>query len=268
MSGAERIALLGAGRMGQAVLAGLLAAGRDPGTIVASARSRSTLEAVRDAFGVAAAPAAEAVAGAGVVVVAVKPYDVLALLDEVREHLEPGVVVISLAVGLTTQRLVEHLPTGAQVVRVMPNTPALVGEGMSVLSAAPGTSASSVAVARDLLECVGQVREIPESLQDAATAVSGSGPAYLFYVVEAMIDTGVMLGLPRELARDLAVQTIVGAGQMLAQTGLHPSTLRENVTSPGGTTAAALHELDEAAVRAAFARAMRACRDRAAELGR
>lgn len=254
--------------MGQAVLAGLLAAGRDPGTIVASARSRSTLEAVRDAFGVAGAPAAEAVAGAGVVIVAVKPYDVLGLLDEVREHLEPGVVVISLAVGLTTQRLVAHLPAGAQVVRVMPNTPALVGEGMSVLSAAPGTSASSVALAHDLLACVGQVREIPESLQDAATAVSGSGPAYLFYVVEAMIDTGVMLGLPRELARDLAVQTIVGAGQMLARTGQHPSMLRENVTSPGGTTAAALHELDEAAVRAAFARAMRACRDRAAELGR
>jgi pyrroline-5-carboxylate reductase len=268
MADARRIALLGAGKMGQAVLAGLLAAGQDPDDLVVSERVPAAAAHVSERYGVAVRAASDAVADADAVVVVVKPNDVFGLLDEIGPHLRAEAVVLSLAVGLTTQALAAHLPVGTPLVRVMPNTPALVGAGMSVISAAAGTSADSLAVARDVMAAVGEVREIPESLQDAATAVHGSGPAYFFHVVEAMVDAGVMLGLARDLSRDLAVQTIVGAGQMLAQTGESPGTLREQVTSPGGTTAAALFELDAGGVRAAFARAMRACRDRAEELGR
>jgi pyrroline-5-carboxylate reductase len=267
MEATRRIALLGAGRMGQAVLAGLISAGHDPTSIAVAERVPAMAQEVADQYGVQVLPASEAVSGAAAVVVVVKPNDVAGLLAQIGPYLEPGAVVLSLAVGLTTKSLAVHLPAGTPLVRVMPNTPALVGAGMSVISPAAGTSDEAVAVAHSVMAAVGQVRQIPESLQDAATAVHGSGPAYFFLVVEAMVDAGVMLGLPRDLSRDLAVQTIVGAGQMLAQTGQPAGALREQVTSPGGTTAAALYELDAAAVRAAFARAMRACRDRATELG-
>jgi pyrroline-5-carboxylate reductase len=148
----------------------------------------------------------------------------------------------------------------------MPNTPALIGLGMSVVSAGSDCPTSSVALAERVLGAVGEVREVPEWQQDAVTAVSGSGPAYVFAVAEAMIDAGVHLGLPRPLARDLTVHTLIGAATMLRDSGEHPAVLRENVTSPGGTTAAALHVLEELAVKAAFTRAMRAARDRSEEL--
>ncbi|MGB8020210.1 MAG: pyrroline-5-carboxylate reductase [Candidatus Nanopelagicales bacterium] len=261
-----RVALLGVGRMGGAVLAGLLASGWDPSRLVAADPHEPTARAVRDQHGVDVLPAIEAVTGADVVVVAVKPSQVAAALDEVSARLAPGATVVSLAAGLPIAELAAHLPAGTPIVRVMPNIPALVGLGMAAVSPGPDCPPESVELAERLLRAVGEVRRVPESAQDAVTAVSGSGPAYVFYVAEAMIDAGVLLGLPRPLARDLAVQTLVGAAVMLRDAGEHPTVLRENVTSPGGTTAAALHVLDEAAVKAAFARAMLACRDRSAEL--
>lgn len=263
-----RVAMLGVGRMGQAVLTGLLEAGWDASHIVAAEAHQPTAQAVRERHGIEIRPSAQAVVGAEVVVVAVKPHDVAAVLDEVSVNLQAGATVVSLAAGLSTSTLAGHLPPGTPLVRVMPNTPALVGMGMSVMSPAPGCPPESLALAGRVLGAVGQVRTAPESQQDAVTAVSGSGPAYVFYVAEAMIDAGVMLGLPRPLARDLTVQTLLGAATMIRDTDEHPTVLRENVTSPGGTTAAALHVLDDAAVKAAFANAMRACRDRSAELGR
>ncbi len=262
-----RVAMLGVGRMGQAVLAGMLDAGWDPARIVAAEAHAATADAVRERHGIEIRPSAQAVVGADVVVVVVKPNDVTTVLDEVSGNLQPGATVISLAAGLSTAALAAHLPPGTALVRVMPNTPALVGMGMSVMSPAPGCPPESLALAERVLGAVGQVRIAPESQQDAVTAVSGSGPAYVFYVAEAMIDAGVLLGLPRPLARDLTVQTLLGAATMIRDTDEHPTVLRENVTSPGGTTAAALHVLDDAAVKAAFANAMRACRDRSAELG-
>jgi pyrroline-5-carboxylate reductase len=252
--------------MGQAVLAGLLAAGWEADQIVAAEPHAGTAHAVSAAHGIQVLPAQQAVAEADLVVVAVKPHQVADLLDDVAAHLPAGATVISLAAGVPTSTLAAHLPEGTAIVRVMPNTPALVGEGMSVMSPAAGCPPESVELAREVLGAVGEVREVPESAQDAVTAVSGSGPAYVFYVAEAMIEAGVLLGLPRELAHDLTVQTLLGSATMLDRTGEHPTVLRENVTSPGGTTAAAIHALDDAAVRAAFANAMRACRDRSAEL--
>jgi pyrroline-5-carboxylate reductase len=253
--------------MGQAVLSGLLRAGWDPQGLVAAEPHAPTAEVVRSELGVAVLPAGEAVEGVDVVVVAVKPHDVTRLLDDISAHLAPGATVISLAAGVATATLAAHLPPGTPLVRVMPNTPALIGLGMSVMSPAPGCPPEALDVARRVLSAVGEVREAPESAQDAVTAVSGSGPAYVFHVAEAMIDAGVHLGLPRPLARDLTVQTLIGAATMLRDSGEHPAVLRENVTSPGGTTAAALHVLEELAVKAAFAKAMRAARDRSAELG-
>ena len=160
-----------------------------------------------------------------------------------------------------------RLPGGAAVVRVMPNTPALVGEGMAAVSRGAATDDEQLARAVAVLQACGRVVEVPESQQDAVTAVSGSGPAYVFHLAEALIEAGVVQGLPRATARELAVQTLLGAATMLRETGEHPSLLREQVTSPGGTTAAALRVLDERAVRGAYVAAVAAARERSAELG-
>jgi pyrroline-5-carboxylate reductase len=158
------------------------------------------------------------------------------------------------------------VPDAVAVVRVMPNTPALVDEGMAAIS--PGTHCDDahLARARALLEATGKVVEVPEYHQDAITAISGSGPAYIFYVVEAMIEAGVLLGLPRATSTELVVQTLYGAATMLKETGQHPTVLREQVSSPAGTTMAALRQLDDHKVRAAFLTAMEAARDRSREL--
>lgn len=263
-----RLAVLGAGRMGAAVMSGLVAAGWDRGSIVAAESHAPTAQAVGEHLGIAILPAAEAVAEADIVVVAVKPPQVTALLDSVADRLPRRCVVVCLAAGVRIATLSAHLPTGTALVRVMPNTPALIGLGMSVLSPAPGCPPEALELAERVLRAVGEVRTVPETAQDAVTAVSGSGPAYVFYLAEAMIDAGVLLGLPRDLARDLTVQTVLGAATMMRDTPDNPAVLREHVTSPGGTTAAALHALDDAAVKAAVANAMRACRDRSADLGR
>jgi pyrroline-5-carboxylate reductase len=158
------------------------------------------------------------------------------------------------------------VPDGIAVVRVMPNTPALVDEGMAAIS--PGTHCDDdhLLIAESLLSTTGRVVRVPEKQQDAVTAISGSGPAYLFFVVEAMIEAGVHLGLPRSTATELVVQTVVGSAKLLRETGEHPTVLREQVTSPGGTTAAAIRELESHSVRAAFMTAMEAARNRSREL--
>ena len=173
---------------------------------------------------------------------------------------------VSLAAGITTSYLESRLPQGRAVVRVMPNTPALVDQGMAAISGGAHCDPEHLAEAQALLAATGQVVEVPEKLQDAVTAISGSGPAYIFYVVEAMIEAGVVLGMPRATATQLVVQTLYGAATMIKETGQHPTVLREQVTSPGGTTAAALRELDDHKVRAAFITAMEAAANRSREL--
>lgn len=252
--------------MGRAVLAGLVGAGWPAQRLLAVEANPELAAAVRGDFAVQVMSAQDAAAASDVVIVAVKPQQVIEVLAGIRPALRPGALVISLAAGLPLALLESHLPTGTPVIRVMPNTPALVGQGMSAMSPGGACSPHQVALARRVLECLGAVAEVPDSAQDAVTSVSGSGPAYVFYLAEAMIDAGVMLGLPRALATQLAHQTLLGAATMLVGTGDSATVLRENVTSPGGTTAAALHALDEAAVKAAIANAMRACRDRSAEL--
>ena len=198
----------------------------------------------------------------------VKPQDVAELLPEIASTMAPGTLVVSLCAGITIAQLEADLPAGTPVVRVMPNTPAQVGEGMAALSPGSHASQEHLAHASDILTAVGRAVVVPERYQDAVTAVSGSGPAYLFYVVEAMIDAGVMLGLPRDITTQLVVQTMYGSAKLLLESGEHPALLRERVTSPGGTTAAALRQLEDHRVKAAFMTALEAARDRSKALSK
>ncbi|HSY16492.1 MAG TPA: pyrroline-5-carboxylate reductase [Jatrophihabitantaceae bacterium] len=262
------LAILGCGKIGEALLSGLLRGGqRRPEDIVVSEKHPERAAYLRATYGVATAGVAEAVASASTVLIAVKPQDSAALLAQIHDHVGTGRLVVSVAAGLTTARIEAALPAGVAVVRCMPNTPALVDAAMTAISAGAHATGEHLAIAELLLRTVGKVVRVPEAQLDAVTALSGSGPAYFFYLVEAMIDAGILLGLPRELAAQLVVQTAVGSAAMLRDTGDHPVQLREAVTSPGGTTIAAIRELEVHAVRAAVIAAIEAAHDRSVDLG-
>jgi pyrroline-5-carboxylate reductase len=260
------VAIFGAGVMGETLLSGLLRAGRPVDALVITERRGDRAAELTEKYGVRVLDNEEAAALADTLVLVVKPQDMGGLLTEIAPHVEQGNLVVSLAAGITTAFLESHLPAGRAVVRVMPNTPALVDQGMAAISAGAHCDPEHLSEAESLLAATGKVVEVPEKLQDAVTAISGSGPAYIFYVVEAMIEAGVVLGMPRSTATELVVQTLYGAATMIKETGQHPTVLREQVTSPGGTTAAALRTLDDHKVRAAFITAMEAAAKRSAEL--
>lgn len=264
MSGTTGI--IGAGVMGETILSGLLRAGRPAESLLVGERRPERAAELAEKHGVRVVSNAEA-ATAETVMLVVKPQDMGAVLDGICPTLRAGQLVVSLAAGITIDFIEAKVPAGVGVVRVMPNTPALVDQGMAAVSPGSTVTAEQLAEAESLLASVGKVVQVPEYQQDAVTAVSGSGPAYVFYVVESMIEAGVHLGLPRTVATELTIQTLVGSAAMLRETGTHPTVLREQVTSPAGTTAAALRELDGHKVRAAFVAAMEAARDRSRELG-
>ena len=261
------IAILGAGKMGEALLSGVLRAGRRPSDLLVTARREERGAMLRERYGVGHVTNAEAAATADTLVLAVKPQDMARLLGELRDHVRPGRLVISMAAGIPTGFIEERLPAGVPVVRVMSNTPVHVDEAMSVISAGTHATEEHLKLAEELLSPVGKVTRIPESLQDAATALSGSGPAYFYYLVEAMVDAGILLGMPRAAALEMVIQSAVGAAIMLRDSGDHPVMLREAVTSPAGTTISAIRELERHGVRAAVIEAIEAARDRGRELG-
>jgi pyrroline-5-carboxylate reductase len=259
-------AILGAGVMGETLLSGLVRAGRRVDDLLVGEKRAERAHELEERYGVAVVPNVDAAAKADTVMLVVKPQDMGDVLAEVAPVLRAGQLVVSLAAGITTAYIEARVPEGVAVVRVMPNTPALVDEGMAAISPGSHCSEEHLVEVESLMGSVGKVLRIPERQQDAVTAISGSGPAYLFFVVESMIEAGVHLGLPRATATDLTIQTLVGSGKMLRETGTHPAVLREQVTSPAGTTAAALRELEVHKVRAAFLAAMEAARDRSREL--
>jgi pyrroline-5-carboxylate reductase len=264
---ADTVAILGGGKIGEALLSGLLRGARSPQEIVVSERYPERAEQLTAAYGVEVLDARKAVERATVVVVAVKPQDVDSVLAEISPAVSPRHVVVSVAAGLTIAHLEAHLPDGTSVVRCMPNTPALVDEGMTAISPGAHAGAEQLDVTEALLASVGKVVRVPESQLDAVTVLSCLGPAYFFLIVEAMIDAGVLLGLPRTVARELVVQTAVGSAVLLRESGEHPVQLREAVSSPAGTTVAAVRELEVHGVRAAVLAAAQAAARRAAELG-
>lgn len=262
---ALRIAILGGGVMGETLAAGFLAR-LDPTPTVTIVEKRPERAAeLADRLGVRIASMHDAVSDADVVVLAVKPQDFRAMLVELAPSLRAGVLVVSIAAGIPTS-VMEALLPGAAVVRVMPNTPARISRGVAGVSAGSACTPADLDLAASLMESVGIVVRVPESLQDAVTAVSGSGPAYVFYLAEAMIAAGIDLGLDADDARLMAVNTILGAGELMAASDEDPAVLRANVTSPNGTTAAAISSMDAAGVRDAVINAMVAARDRSIEL--
>lgn len=263
-----RVAVLGAGKIGEALLAGLLAAGRDAADLRFTERHPERAAELSSRLGVRSVDLAEAAAHAEVLVLAVKPQDIAPMLVELAAELRPGTLVVSLCAGLPLVLFEGALPAGTPVVRVMPNTPMLIGEAMSAVSAGAEASEEHLTAVEKLLGAVGRVVRVPEGQQDAVTALSGSGPAYFFYLVEAMIDAGILLGLPRAVAADLIVQSAYGAARMMRESDEHPVLLREAVTSPAGTTISAIRELERHGVRAALLAAIEAARDRSIELGR
>jgi pyrroline-5-carboxylate reductase len=263
-----RLAVIGGGRMGEAIVAGLIASGAiEAGDICVAEPDESRRTTLAAAHGVCVADEGmAAIDGADVVILAVKPQ----VMDAVVTSLSSGLaskLVVSIAAGLTCARIESLLPSGTAVVRVMPNTPALVGQGMALVSGGSEATAQQVSLVAGLFSAIGKAVVIDERYQDAGTAISGSGPAYFALIIDALARAGVAQGLSRDIAQELAVQTMLGTAVMLERTGMHPEALVDGVASPGGTTIAAVTVLESKGVRAALAKAVKAAVKRAKELG-
>jgi pyrroline-5-carboxylate reductase len=264
----RRWGFIGSGKMATALVRGMLRAGlasaesisaSDPLLAARAALSAETGAAVFDS-NVAVAERSD------VLVIAVKPQSVRQVLEQLHAAVTQNHLVISIAAGVTIESLAAGLGPQTRIVRVMPNTPALLGEGASAYALGPGAGPADEAVVKAFVGSVGQAVCVPESLLDAVTGLSGSGPAFVYLVIEALSDGGVRAGLPREVATLLAAQTVLGAAKMVRETGLHPGLLKDQVASPGGTTIAGLHALERAGVRGAFIDAVETAARRSAEL--
>lgn len=262
------VAVVGTGKIGELVLAGLLRAGWPADRLLGTARRHERAEELSQRYGIRMVDNRTAVTEADVLAIAVKPQDAASLLTEIGPQVPADRLLISLCAGLPTRFFSARLPEGTPVVRVMTNTPAVVDAAMTAIAAGPHATGDHLALAEEMFTPLGRTIRLPESQLDAVTALSGSGPAYFYYLVEAMTDAGILLGLPRQVAHDLIVQSAIGSALMLRDSGEHPVVLREAVTSPAGTTIAAIRELERHAVRAALIAALEAARDRARELAR
>ena len=281
----SRIAIVGGGNMGEALLAGLLKSGRPARDLVVAEKSARRAEQLAHTYSVRVTELADAVENAAIVILAVKPMDIESVITEIADAATQAEgnsveqVLVSVVAGVTTGFYESRLPAGFPVIRAMPNTPALVGAGVTALAPGRFATAEQLAEAAELFESVGGVLTVQESQIDAVTAVSGSGPAYFFLFLEALVDAGVANGLTRSVATDLAAQTMAGSAAMLLERldadrsdrGGRPDTtaaeLRALVTSPGGTTAAGLRELERNGLRAAVAAAVDAAKTRSEQLG-
>jgi pyrroline-5-carboxylate reductase len=262
-----RWGFIGAGKMASALIRGMIRSGSASASSITASDPSAEARGALAAEGVSVTVAnAEVASRSDVLVLAVKPQ----AMDAALRGLDGGAagkLVVSVAAGVTIDRLASGLGPGARVVRVMPNTPALVGEGAAAYCLGPGVTAEDEASVLRLLRSVGIARGVPEGLMDAATGLCGSGPAFVYAMIEALSDGGVLVGLPRDLATAMAAQTVLGAARMVLETGLHPGALKDQVTSPGGTTIAGLLALERGALRATLMEAVRAAASRSAELG-
>jgi pyrroline-5-carboxylate reductase len=264
----QRIAVLGAGKIGEALVSGLISSEwRTPGDIVATGRRAERLSELHERYRIRTTLSnPDAAARAALVVIAVKPQDIDGLLREIGSVIETDQTVLSIAAAVPTSRIEAALGEGVPVARAMPNTPSVVHEGVAGLCAGTHADDAHLRLAEEALSHLGAVVRVAETHMDAVTAVSGSGPAYFALLSEAMIEAGILLGLSREVSTQLVVQTMLGTAKQLRDLKIHPVELREMVTSPGGTTIAAIRELESAGVRAAFLNAIQAAMTRAREL--
>tara|TARA_B100000676_G_scaffold229120_1_gene227416 strand:- start:2681 stop:3517 length:837 start_codon:yes stop_codon:yes gene_type:complete len=264
----QTFGFLGAGRMASALAGGMVESGLIKGRqlIVSDVVQAALKSFTKSTGGRTAKSNAEVLRKADIIIIAVKPHQVIELLNELSDQITSKHLFISIAAGVSLAQLEEALGHKARVIRVMPNTPALVGEGASGFARGSNAKAADAKLAKQLLESVGMAIEVPEHLINSITGLSGSGPAYGFQMIEAMSDGAVAAGLPRDLATPLAAQTLLGAAKMVLETGEHPGKLKDMVTSPGGTTIEGLHEMEAAGVRGGLMNAVRAASDKAANL--
>lgn len=266
----RQIGFIGGGNMAEALLAGLLRKGlATPDRLVASEPLASRRELLRRNFGIAVtAENQAAVRGAEIVVLCVEPQVLDDVLREVSPQLHTNPLLISVAAGYPLSRMRHHLPDVTRLVRAMPNTPSAIGEGVTAMSLVPGLASEDLETARQLFESVGIAVAVEERLLDAVTGLSGSGPAYVFAMIEAFADGGVLAGLPRPTAQLLAAQTVAGAACMVLEQAEHPAVLKDRVASPGGTTIAGLSQLEQGRLRATLISAVEAATQRSQELGK
>jgi len=262
----SQVGVIGAGIMGEALIAALVKFGIKPSSICVSEKRAERAEELINRYGVSACDLATNVSASDVLLLVVKPQDMASVLEEIKGSIKAGSLVITFAAGKSTSFISSILGAGNPVIRVMPNTPSLVGVGMAGMSRGAGVSDSEAAFVSAFLGATGKVVEVAEELQDAITATSGSGPAYFFAFAEHMIEGAIALGLSKEVATTLTAQTMLGAATLLDQSGKSATTLRENVTSPNGVTAEALASLNDSDFAGIVANAMRAARDRSQEL--
>jgi pyrroline-5-carboxylate reductase len=269
MEHGKRLAFIGGGNMAEALLRGILTAKRvRAAEVIATDVREDRLAYLRSTYGIEVTTDNAAAAGqADAVLLAVKPQIMRMALESIRKAVTDRHLLISIAAGVSTAAIADAFAGPVRIVRVMPNTPALVLEGASALARGAHATQADLDLARGLFEAVGTAVVVDESLLDAVTGLSGSGPAYVFLIIEALADAGVKMGLPRPTALALAVHTVRGSARMLLETGKHPAELKDMVTSPGGTTIAGLHALERGAVRASLMQAVEAATRRSQELG-
>ncbi len=264
-----KIAFLGAGNMAEAIISGILQGQLvNPDHIFATDVAFARLEKLKDRYHIQVGTEnPHAVLWADIIILCVKPQVMNEVLSDIQSSLSDKQLVISVAAGVPLHLLQGRLGDNIPLVRAMPNTPAVIQEGVTAISGIQGLNSDYLQMAKVIFEAVGRVVVVNESFMDAVTGLSGSGPAYVFLAIEALIDGGVRVGLPRNVAHTLAVQTVLGAAKMVRETGEHPAILKDRVTSPGGTTIAGLQRLEEGGLRATLIEAVEAATDRSKELG-
>jgi len=266
----KKVGFIGAGAMAEALLTGIIRAGLSrPENLWASDVSKERLDYLGSKLGIGTAESnARLAAESELIILAVKPQVVTAVLEDIREMVKPGQVVVSIAAGITLSSMEEILGKPVAVVRVMPNTPCLVGEGASALALGTYAGTREEALVSAVLGAVGKVVTVKETLMDSVTGLSGSGPAYMYVILEALSDAGVKVGLPRDVALTLAAQTMLGAAKMVLETGEHPGKLKDMVTTPGGTTINGLYALEKGNLRYTLMKAVKKAAARSAEMSK
>jgi pyrroline-5-carboxylate reductase len=266
----KKIAIIGGGKMGEVIASGIISASlTQPGKVTVTDIVPERLAHLKGKYSVATQEDnRKAVREADIVILAVKPQGMGDVLKEIADVIDRKKLVISIAAGISIGFIAERLKKGVPIVRVMPNTPALVGEGAAALAAGESASGADLATARTIFDALGLTVVVKEDLMDAVTGLSGSGPAYAFIIIDALSDGGVLMGLPRDVALKLAAQTLLGAAKLFLEGGKHPGELRDMVTSPGGTTIAGIHALERGGLRSALLHAVEAATLRSKELGK
>jgi pyrroline-5-carboxylate reductase len=264
----SQIGFIGCGKMAQAMIEGLISSGKiRPSQIIANAKTEETLTKVRDTYDIFITDSAKEVAKfSDVLFVAVKPNLYKEVITKIKDYIREDTIVISIAAGITIRFIEETCRKRVKVIRTMPNTPSLVGEGMTAVCANELVSEEELKVVKTMFECFSNVEIIEESLMDAIPAISGSSPAYVYMLIEAMADGGVLQGIPRDKAYRLAAQAILGAAKMVLETGIHPAELKDNVCTPGGATIEAVSTLEKNNFRAAVLAAMEKCTTKSVSL--